>query len=226
MFQVIVDFMHGIVEKLHDLIVSIGITDVGASYVLAVILFTLIVRLFLLPLNIKSTRSTAKMQEIQPEVKKLQTKHKNSPEKLNQEMMKLYKENNVSMTGGCLPMIIQMPILFALYWAFRQITQVSGESFLWIPNLALRDPYFILPVLAAGSTYLSTVFTTKVNAASVENSPMNMSTMNIGMSVMIGVSAINFESLLVIYWIVGSLIQMLQTYVIVVLPKKNKAKEA
>ncbi|WP_243425535.1 membrane protein insertase YidC [Clostridium paridis] len=226
MFQVIVDFMYNIVEKLHDLIVNIGITDVGASYVLAVILFTLLVRLFLLPLNIKSTRSTAKMQEIQPEVKKLQAKHKNSPEKLNQEMMKLYKENNVSMTGGCLPMIIQMPILFALYWAFRQIHQVSGAGFLWIPNLALRDPYFILPVLAAGSTYLSTVFTTKVNAASVENSPMNMSTMNIGMSVMIGVSAINFESLLVIYWIVGSLIQMLQTYVIVVLPKKNKAKAA
>ncbi|MEQ8198671.1 MAG: membrane protein insertase YidC [Clostridiaceae bacterium] len=226
MFQAIVDFMYKIVEKLHDLIVSVGVTDVGVSYVLAVILFTFLVRLILLPLNIKSTRSTEKMQQLQPEVKKLQAKHKNSPEKLNQEMMQLYKENNVSMTGGCLPMVIQMPILFALYWAFRKINLGSDASFLWISNLAARDPYFILPVLAAGSTYISTVFSTKATSVNTEGSPVNMATMNVGMSIMIGVSAINFESLLVIYWIAGSLIQMLQTYVIVILPRKNKAKKA
>ncbi|MDF2884945.1 MAG: yidC, partial [Clostridiaceae bacterium] len=118
MFNGIAEFLYTVVEKLQGFISNIGITDIGVSYVLSVLLLTLIIRLLILPLNIKSMKSTAKMQEIQPELKKIQTKYKNNPEKLQQETVKLYKENNVSMTGGCLPMIIQMPILFALYGAF------------------------------------------------------------------------------------------------------------
>lgn len=228
MFNGIAEFLYIVVEKLQDFISNIGITDIGLSYVLAVFLITLIIRALILPLNIKSMKSTAKMQEIQPELKKVQTKYKNNPEKLQQETMKLYKENNVSMTGGCLPMLIQMPILFALYGAFMKISAVEGQRFLWIGDLSQKDPMFILPVLAAALTYLSTYFTTKSNSASatqVSGAP-NMGSMNIAMSVMIGVSAINFRSLLVLYWIMGSLIQILQTYLIVVLPNKKKAKQA
>ena len=228
MFNSIAEFLYKVVESLQNLISSLGITDIGVSYVLAVFVLTIIIRALILPLNIKSMKSTAKMQEIQPELKKIQTKYKNSPEKLQQETMKLYKENNVSMTGGCLPMIIQMPILFALYGAFMKITEVQGQPFLWISDLSQKDPFFILPVLAAGLTYLSTHFSTKANSAATTQTQggPNMASMNIAMSVMIGVTAINFKSLLVLYWIMGSLIQILQTYLIVVLPNKRKAKQA
>ena len=72
------------------------------------------------------------MQEFQPVIKKIQEKYKNDPQKANAEMMKVYKENNVSMTGGCLPMLIPLPILMALYYTFMQISGIQGVSFLWI----------------------------------------------------------------------------------------------
>lgn len=226
LFNGISEFLYKIVEQLQGIISGAGISNIGVSYVLAIFLLTLIIRLLILPLNVKSMKSTAKMQEIQPEVKKIQEKYKNNPEKLQQETMKLYKDNNVSMTGGCLPMLIQMPILFALYGAFMKITAVQGQPFLWIPDLSQKDPIFILPVLAAAFTYLSTHISTKSNATGATQGGPNMGTMNIAMSVMIGVTAISFKSLLVLYWIMGSIIQVLQTYLIVTLPKKRAAKQA
>lgn len=86
------------------------------NYGLAIIIFTIIIRLVLLPLNIKQYRSTAKMQEIQPLIQEIQKRYKNDKEKLNQEMMKVYQENQVNPAGGCLPLLVQMPILIALYW--------------------------------------------------------------------------------------------------------------
>ena len=107
-----------IFQAIHGFVASLDFFSVGAGYVITIFLLTLLVRLILLPLNIKQTRSQQKMQEIQPEIAKLQKKYKNNPEKAQQEMMKLYKENNVNPMSGCLPLIIQMPILFALYYVF------------------------------------------------------------------------------------------------------------
>lgn len=118
MFQAIVNFMKGIFDSLHDFIVSMGISDVGLSYVLAIFIFTLIIRILILPFNIKAAKSSQGMQKIQPEVKKLQAKYKDDPQKLNTETMRLYKENNVSVAGGCLPSLLPLPILMALYWVF------------------------------------------------------------------------------------------------------------
>src|SRR5688500_14440520 len=90
------------------------------SYGLAIILLTLAVRLVLLPLSIKQTRSMREMQLIQPEVKRIQTKHKGDRQKLNEEMMKLYKEHGVNPLGGCLPLLLQMPVLFGLFYVIRE----------------------------------------------------------------------------------------------------------
>lgn len=90
------------------------------SYGLAIIIFTFFIRLLLLPLMVKQYRSMAKMQEIQPQMQELQKRYKNDKEKLNQEMVKLYQENNANPAGGCLPLLVQMPILFALYWVISQ----------------------------------------------------------------------------------------------------------
>ena len=122
MWSAIVNVMTKMFDALHSLIVSLGVSEnaEGVSYVLAIVLFTAIIRLLILPLNIKATKSNAKMQEIQPEMQKLQKKYANDQEKLQREMMKIYKENNISMTGGCLPMLIQMPILIGLYQVIQK----------------------------------------------------------------------------------------------------------
>ena len=104
---------------------------------------------------LKQIKSQAKMQEFQPEIKKLQDKYKNDPQKLNMEIMKLYKDNKINPMSGCLPLLIQMPILFALYYVFQNITGIEGASFLWISNLFAKDPYYILPILSGLTTYLS-----------------------------------------------------------------------
>ena len=108
--------------------------DSGLSYVLAVTLLTIIIRGCILPFNIKAAKSNQKMQEIQPEVKKIQEKYKNDPQKAQMEVMNLYKEKDVSMFGGCLPALLPLPILFALYYVFRNIQPTDGAdlSFLFI----------------------------------------------------------------------------------------------
>lgn len=224
LFKPITDFFTIIFDKLHHLIISVGVTDPGWAYVLAVIVLTVIIKTIILPFSIKSVKSTRKMQEFQPVIKKIQEKYKNDPQKANAEMMKVYKENNISMTGGCLPMLIPLPILMALYYTFMQISGIQGVSFLWLPNLAGKDPYYILPVLAAVSTFIPSYLMTKANPAT-ESSGMNMMPMNIGMALMMGFMSLNFQSLLVIYWIVGGVYQLVQTYFLNVRPVMNKKKE-
>ncbi|MFA6308495.1 MAG: YidC/Oxa1 family membrane protein insertase [Clostridia bacterium] len=94
--------------------------SVAFAYGLSIILFTLIIKTVLLPLTLKQYKSTAKMQKVQPQIKELQTRHKGDKEKLNTEMMKVYKENNVNPAGGCLPLLIQFPIIITLYWVIIQ----------------------------------------------------------------------------------------------------------
>lgn len=224
MFQAIVDVMRNIFEYFHDVIVNMGVSDVGLSYVLAIFVFTLIIRVLILPLNIKAAKSTRGMQKIQPEIKKIQEKYKNNPEKMNQEVMRLYKENNVSMVGGCLPTLLPLPILMALYWVFMGINLPEGEvaSFLWIKDVFAPDPYYILPVLAALSTYLPSYLMTK--ATPQQENGMNMGTMNLVMAGMMGFMALNFKSILVLYWIIGNVIQMVQTYFLNYRPAMQEAK--
>ncbi|MGL5616372.1 MAG: membrane protein insertase YidC [Sarcina sp.] len=217
----------GIFTKIFDVLFSFvhgfGV-DKGTSYVLAVVLLTVLVRLLILPLTMKQMKSQAGMQEIQPLIKEIQQKYKGNPEKLNMETMRIYKENNVSMAGGCLPLVIQMPILFALYYVFFGLAGTKGVSFLWIPNLQGHDPYYILPVLSGLSTFLSSYLMTKSSAQGGQSGPINMGAMNIGMAIMLGVMSLNFPALLVIYWIVGNLIQIIQTYFLMTLPMKKRMK--
>lgn len=113
------------------------IYNVVENYGLAIILFTIIVKLIILPLQIKSQKAMKKQQKIQPIIAELQKKYANDQQKLQTEMMKVYKENNVSMTGGCLPLLIQMPILFGLYKVIQSpLTYIKGIDF---SNLAIID---------------------------------------------------------------------------------------
>ena len=124
----------------HYIVMALGwiiktIYDLVQNYGVAIILFTIVVKLLLLPLNIKSQKAMKKQQKIQPIVAELQKKYANDQQKLQQEMMKVYKENNVSMAGGCLPMLIQMPILVALYQAIQKpLTYMFNVPYKNIPS--------------------------------------------------------------------------------------------
>lgn len=221
MFQSIVDFMGSIFDYIHKFIVGMGVSDVGLAYVLAILAFTVIIRVLILPFNIKAAKSTQGMQKIQPEVKKLQEKYKDDKEKLSSETMKLYKDNNVSMTGGCLPSLLPLPILMALYYVFMGIKGIDGASFLWIHDLFSPDKYYILPILAALSTYLPSYLMTKSTPA--QPGGMNMGTMNFMMAGMMGFMSLNFKSILVLYWIIGNFIQTIQTYFLNYRPAMREA---
>ena len=223
MFQSIVDFMKNIFEYIHQYIVNMGVSDVGLAYVLAILAFTLIIRILILPFNIKSANSTRGMQKLQPELKKLQEKYKDDKEKLGVETMKLYKENNVNPAGGCLPALLPLPILMALYWVFMGIENINGASFLWIPDLFSEDKYYILPILAALSTYLPSYLMTKSTPAQTQPGGMNMGTMNLMMAGMMGFMSLNFKAILVLYWIIGNIIQTIQTYFLNYRPAMREA---
>ncbi len=118
----------------------------GINYGIILILFAFLVRLITGPLTKKSFQSTQKMQAIQPELKKLQEKYKNNSQKLNTEMVKMYREHGVNPMGGCLPMLLQMPLLFSLFMVFRSTIEFRGASFFWwIKDLSLPDTVFNLP---------------------------------------------------------------------------------
>jgi len=94
------------------------------------------------------------MQAIQPEMKVIQEKYKNDPPRQQQEMLKLYREHGANPLGGCLPMLIPMPVLFALFFVFANTIEFRGVSFLWLPDLSRADPYFIIPIVMGASMFV------------------------------------------------------------------------
>lgn len=205
-------------EMLHSGLNSI-IPNNNITYGLAIILFTAIIRVILLPINFKQIKSTVKMNEIQPEMKKLQEKYKNNPQKMQEEVMKLYKENGVSPLSGCLPLIIQMPILFALYYVFLNLPNIDGVSFLWIKSLgavaSFKDPLsLVLPVISGVTTYVSSAM---MAIKGDEMQAKQTSIMNIFMSVFITYMSLRFKGALVLYWVTNNLFQIGQTLIM----KKN-----
>jgi YidC/Oxa1 family membrane protein insertase len=122
--------------------------NVGYGWVL--VIFGVAVRLLLWPLNQSAMRSSLKMQRLQPQLQEIQKKYKADPEKQREAMMKVYQEHGMSPFSpvlGCLPMLLPMPVLFALFFVFQNTIEFRGVSFLWLPDISLKDPYYITPLL-------------------------------------------------------------------------------
>jgi YidC/Oxa1 family membrane protein insertase len=129
--------------------------NVGYGWVL--VIFGVVVRLLLWPLNQNAMRSSMKLQRIQPPLAEVQKKYRNDPEKQREAMLKLYQEHGMSPFTpvlGCLPMLLPMPILFALYFVFQNTIELRGVSFLWLPDLSLMDPYYITPLFMGISMFV------------------------------------------------------------------------
>lgn len=215
--------------------ILLQIYNIIRNYGLSIIVFTVLIKIILLPLNIKQTKSMKDMQRLQPEIKKLGKKYKNNKEKLNEETMKLYKTFKVNPAGGCLPLLLQFPILIGLYgtlrspdvWVFPNgVIETINMSFLWINNLGKPDPLYILPILAALFTFITQKFTM---AATVSNpDDPNAKTQKImlyAMPLMIGYISISMPAGVALYWVVQNIFTFVQQFVMMRMPEPNYSIE-
>jgi len=197
---------------------------------LVIIVFTVIIKILLFPLTYSSTKSMAKMAELQPKVKALRSKYKKSKtdiaqrRQMNEEMMKLYKEQGVNPAGGCLPTVLQIPIFFALWPLFRLAIELRHSPFiLWVQDLSLRETVFwphlpILAVLMGVAQYIQQ----KMTPTSADPGQARM--MMLIMPVFMTFIFMSVQSGLVLFWMTSNIIQIGQQYVMNRMMKKKKVE--
>lgn len=182
------------------------------SYGMGIIVFTVIIRVILIPLNYYQTKSTRKMQDVQPQIKALQEKHSSkdteTKELLQAEISRVYAENDVNPYMGCLPALVQMPVMIALYQAISRTELLRSSSFLWM-DLGSRDPYFIFPILAA----ILTFYTSKLTMMTQPDGGGQGKAMMYTMPAMILFMGISLPSALSLYWTVSNAFSVGQTLI-------------
>ena len=175
----------------------------------SIILLTILIKLLFFKLTEKQYNSMARMRKLQPRIKTLKERHKDNKQKFNEEMMGLYKKEKVNPMGGCLPMLIQIPVFISLYWVLQESVELRQAPFmLWLQDLSSPDPFYILPAINAAAMY----FTQKLSPTPGMD-PMQakiMKFMPLGFSIMFAF----FPSGLVLYWAVNSTLSLLQQWII------------
>ena len=179
------------------------------AYGLVLVFFGIMVRVLLWPLNQKAMRANMQLQAVQPLMKDIQERYKSDPQKLQQEMFKLYKEYNVNPLGGCWPMLLPMPVLFALFFVFQNTIELRGASFLWLPDLSRPDPLYIIPVVMG----LSMWGLSKVGQIGMEPNPQ-MKMMLYVMPIMMTFLFLNFASGLNLYYAVSNIASIPQQWML------------
>src|SRR5215210_5457240 len=190
----------------------------GVPWWLSIVLLTVIVRSLLFPLTVKQVRSMRAMQDLKPHMDRIRAQFKDNRQRQQEEMAKLYQEQGVNPLGGCLPILVQMPIFIGIFYVIRQFGGTPGrtppeyESFthggiLWFQDLAHADPYYILPIISAVTMLASTEITAK-NVDPQQRWLMRL--LPVGFTVFL----LNFPAGLFMYWITSNLVTLGQNYVI------------
>jgi YidC/Oxa1 family membrane protein insertase len=174
----------------------------------AIILLTVLVKVLLFPLTAKSVASMNEMRKLQPEIEKLKAKFGNDRDKLNLATMELYRQHKVNPLGGCLPMLLQLPIWFALYATLQTSVELYREPFLWMHDLTRHDPFFIFPIAMGISSYVMQ----RISPQPADNAQAKM--MLYFMPIFFTFLFWGFPSGLVLYWLVNNVISIGQQYYI------------
>ena len=177
------------------------------SYGWSIIILTFIIKIILYPLSLKSFKSMKGLQKIQPLMKELQEKYKDDRQRQNQELMKLYKDHKINPMGGCLPLVLQIPILFALYRVFQSAIELRQTPFhivgTWLPDLSAPDPYLITPLLMGASWFVQQKMTPTPGDAMQQKIMMFM-------PLIFTFMFLTFPSGLVIYWLISNILSIIQ----------------
>ncbi|MDO8300649.1 membrane protein insertase YidC [Lacisediminimonas sp.] len=173
-----------------------------------IVALTILIKLAFFPLSAASYRSMAKMKTVTPRMTEIRERHKGDPQKMNQAMMELYKTEKINPLGGCLPIVVQIPVFIALYWVLLASVEMRNAPWIWwIKDLATPDPFYILPVVMAVSMFVQT----KLNPTPPD--PMQAKVM-LFMPIIFSVMFFFFPSGLVLYWVVNNLLSIAQQWVI------------
>jgi len=190
-----------------------GIQKVIPNYGIVIIIFSTIMMVVFFPLTIRSFSSMRRMQKLQPKMEGIRKKLKDEPQKMNAEIMKLYKQNKVNPVGGCLPLVFQMPVFFALYAVLRSTIELRRAPFmLWIKDLSMKDPYYVLPVVMG----IAMFFQQKLTVTDPKQKAMTYF-----MPIFLVFIFSRLPSGIVLYWLIYNLLSILQQYII----HRNERKE-
>ena len=208
-------WLQGMLQPLSTMIIRVLLwmhRSMNLSYGWVLVLFAVVVRLALWPLNQNAMRSSLKMQRIQPQMQAIQERYKSDPQKLQAEMMKVYKEHGMSpfsALSGCLPMLIPMPILLTLIFVFQNTIEFRGVPFLWLHDMSAKDPYYIAPLLMGLTTFL-------LSWIGMRNAPPNPQAkmMTYMLPVMMTMFLVNLAGGLNIYYVVQNLAALPQQWLI------------
>ena len=197
-----------------------NIHAVVGNWGVAIILLTLAVKLLLYPLASAGFRSMAKMKQVMPQVQRLRERHAGDRNKLSQEMMALYKKEGANPLGGCLPLLLQMPVFFALYWVLYESVELRQAPFIfWIEDLAVRDPWLVLPLLYGASFFVMQLMQPP------PADPMQAKVMKM-MPILFTVLFVFFPAGLVLYWLVNNILSLAQQWYITHRIEKEAAAKA
>lgn len=169
---------------------------------------TILIKLLLAPLTAKQIASTRAMSRIQPKMKELQMRYKDDKVTLNKKMSELYQKEGVNPLAGCLPLIIQMPIMIGIFYGIRDFQYEGPSSFLWMASIGEPDPYYILPVLSALTTFIQS----KQTMPPSDNAQGKV--MLYFMPIFIGYISLKFPAGLVLYWVVMNIMQIGQQFLL------------
>ncbi|BBM41753.1 hypothetical protein JCM16776_2005 [Leptotrichia shahii] len=209
------------IQALVDFVVYVlnAIYGVVGNYGIAIIIVTILMRIVIFPLTLKQEKSMKKMRDLQPEIEKIKEKYKDSPQEYQQKTAELYRESGVNPLGGCLPLLIQMPVFVALYWAFSGNAIPADAKFLWF-TLKQPDRLFmignfafnLLPILNVGVTYIQQKIMT--NTTSGQESNQQMKTMLYMMPLMMLFIFYRMPSGVTLYYLVSGALSLVQQYFI------------
>jgi YidC/Oxa1 family membrane protein insertase len=183
--------------------------QLALAYGTVLVLFGVMIRIVLWPLNQKGMRASIRMQALQPEMQRIQDKYKDNPQRLQQEMMGLYKREGVNPFSGCWPMLLPWPVLLALFFVLSNTIELRGQSYLWLPDLSLKDPIYVIPVLMGASMFA----VSKVGMKGVPPSPQSKMMLYF-MPIMMTVLFLNFASGLNLYYFVQNVVSIPQQWLL------------
>ena len=189
-----------------------------ANWGWSIVILTFIIKLVFFPLSAASYKSMARMKEVQPRLMNLREQFKGDPQKLNRAMMDLYKQEKINPLGGCLPVVVQIPVFIALYWVLLSSVEMRNAPWtLWIKDLSVPDPYFILPIIMAVSMFVQT----RLNPTPPD--PLQAKIM-LWMPIIFSVMFFFFPAGLVLYWVVNNILSIAQQWQINQMFTKRSAK--
>jgi YidC/Oxa1 family membrane protein insertase len=208
-------FLQGVVQPFATIVMRILLwmrATLNLSYGWVLVIFGIAVRLLLWPLNQKAMRTSMKMSRLQPELAEIQRRFKADPQRMQAEIMRVYRDHGMSpfsSLSGCLPMLLPMPILFALFFVFQNTIEFRGVPFLWLTDISLKDPYFIVPIIMGLSMFVLSII-------GMRNSPPNPQAkmMAYVLPVMMTVFFLNLASGLNLYYAVQNLTAIPQQWLI------------